>query len=468
MADLFGDSSSDDEDYVRGDEERRGRGGLFDDSSSSSDEEDGILTLNSVQRMKRDKYVTHFEAHGGNQDITDEDWVEIGNVFSNKEYLTTLSLHSGALNDRKTALLFQGLTGSSSLEDMGLHRIELSAVGVRSMVPFLQHTNSLRCLNLSNNGIQSEGFNALFRSLRNSPIEKLNCTGCGITSIEIRCIPKHLKVLYLDENNINADGCRGLAKLLRGGDATLETLHLQKNKIDDEGVEILVDVLQNNTSLTQLFLEKNHVMSKRGQIMLLKLVNNISSIEATLRSNQTLTELEVSETWEDEVEEYTIQRLINVATDINRLYKHKPERAGRGKVIKTQLNNESRAELAELQGVHQSIYSEIDPLVLPEVLSIIGRRHGQGGILIPWNLMAHKLDVEDMYVALKSSVAGVISIVNRKACIQEERDFYVALIAQFNAKVAQLNAELVAIEAAEGGAVDVGSECRNSKRRRQA
>mmetsp|Transcript_4535 Transcript_4535/g.7682 ORF Transcript_4535/g.7682 Transcript_4535/m.7682 type:complete len:430 (+) Transcript_4535:52-1341(+) len=422
MADLFGDSSSDDEDYVRGDEERRGRGGLFDDSSSSSDEEDGILTLNSVQRMKRDKYVTHFEAHGGNQDITDEDWVEIGNVFSNKEYLTTLSLHSGALNDRKTALLFRGLTGSSSLEDMGLHRNELSAVGVRSMVPFLQHTNSLRCLNLSNNGIQSEGFNALFRSLRNSPIEKLNCTGCGITSIEIRCIPKHLKVLYLDENNINADGCRGLAKLLRGGDATLETLHLQKNKIDDEGVEILADALQSNKSLTGLNLRENGGISNQGNIMLLKLVNDISSIEATLRSNHTLENL-LLDGDEQILMHIDNSTLINSDQDIL-------EAAGREKVIWTQLLSETRAQIAELLGVNHSLYSEIDPLHLPEVLSMVGLRIGQG----------------ELYLALKSSIAGVISTVNEKQCIRQQMAYYAA-------KLEELGTKLAAIEAAEENSV---------------
>ena len=58
--------------------------------------------------------------------------------------------------------------------------------------------------------------------------------------------------LDLDGNNINADGCRGLAKLLQGANATLTTLRLENNEIDDEGVAILVDALQNNTSLETL------------------------------------------------------------------------------------------------------------------------------------------------------------------------------------------------------------------------
>ena len=87
------------------------------------------------------------------------------------------------------------------------------------MVPFFQRAMSLMYLDIDRNNVRSEGFNMLLRALRESPIEGLRCCGCGIESIEIdrELIPKHLKRLSLDGNNINADGCRELAKLLRGG-----------------------------------------------------------------------------------------------------------------------------------------------------------------------------------------------------------------------------------------------------------
>lgn len=73
-------------------------------------------------------------------------------------------------------------------------------------------------------------------------------------------------------NIINADGCREVAKLLQNTDSVLN-LH---NKINDEGVGILVDALQKNTSLFGLHLKRNNGTSKQGQCMLLKLVNDIS------------------------------------------------------------------------------------------------------------------------------------------------------------------------------------------------
>jgi len=292
------------------------------------------------------------------------------------------------------------------------------------MVPFLQNANSLTRLDLYVNNIQSEGFNLIFRALRDSPIEHLDCCNCGIESIDIdgEHIPRNLKYLLLSENSINADGCRELAKLLQGGDATLDVLTLVKNRIDDEGVEILADALQSNKSLTGLNLRENGGISNQGNIMLLKLVNDISSIEATLRSNHTLENL-LLDGDEQILMHIDNSTLINSDQDIL-------EAAGREKVIWTQLLSETRAQIAELLGVNHSLYSEIDPLHLPEVLSMVGLRIGQG----------------ELYLALKSSIAGVISTVNEKQCIRQQMAYYAA-------KLEELGTKLAAIEAAEENSV---------------
>ena len=167
-------------------------------------------------------------------------------------------------------------------------------------------------------------------------------------------------------------------------------------------------------------------------------MNDISNIKATLRSNHTLLKIFCINTM---IDPDKIQGQIDNATCIN--VEYSPGEVGREKLIQLQLDSKIRARLAGLQGVSHSFYSEINPLHLPEVLSIVGRRHGR----------------KELYVALKSSIAGVISTVNRKACILKKRDYYLA-------KVELLNAELAAIEAAEVDAVHVGSKSRSSKRRR--
>jgi len=62
--------------------------------------------------------------------------------------------------------------------------------------------------------------------------------------------------------------------------------------------------------------------------------------------------------------------------------------------------------LADLQGVDHSMYTEIDPLHLPEVLALVGRSHGQG----------------ELYDgALKSSIIGLFSKVNMTQASNNER-----------------------------------------------
>ena len=239
--------------------------------------------------------------------------------------------------------------------------------------------------------------------------------------------------------------------MLRGGDATLGHLSLQNNLIDDEGVEILVDVLKNNTSLTSLSLEGNHKISKHGQLMLLKLVSDVSSIEATLQSNHTLSTIAVTSSATDTPISEAIHWVLDSTGCVN------VNRRGRAKVIETQLRSASRAELAEIQGVNHSVYSEINPLHLPEVLALVGRHSGQG----------------ELFVALRSSIAGVISTVNRKQCLKQQTVDYEAKIADYSDKIVlcrnkieAVNAEIAAIEAAEVHVLDTVSKSRSNKRRR--
>jgi len=186
--------------------------------------------------------------------------------------------------------------------------------------------------------------------------------------------------------------------------------------------------------------------------MLLKLVNDICSIKATLQSNHTLIYLHVTEF------DCEIQKHIDMATQINKSNESNPEAAGRDKVIASHLQSQNRAALCRLQEVDHSVYSGIDPLHIPEVLSLIGRRHGQG----------------DFYDALSSSIMTLFSTVNRKKCIQQEKDYHAkiianhaAIIAEHRGKVEELDAELGVIDAAEGGEGNDDMKHRSNKRLRK-
>ena len=177
--------------------------------------------------------------------------------------------------------------------------------------------------------------------------------------------------------------------------------------------------------------------------MLLKLVNDVSSIEATLQSNHTLKNVDVQSN-----NYYCFDRdhHISNATRINSSASN-PYRVGRAKVIETQLNSVIRAELGELQGVNHSVYSEINPLHLPEVLALVDRHHGQG----------------ELFVALRSSIAGVISTINRKQFLKEQWEYHNAIAAEHRAKMETIEAELKTIEAAEAPGVNSGTSLAAAK-----
>ncbi len=344
------------------------------------------------------------------QNMTDEDWEDLGIDISNNDFsLKNVNIVNGALNDHKMSCLFRGLTGSCSIGKMCLHNNELSVAAVRSMESFFQNASNLTHLELHDSNIQSEGFNELLRALYDRPVVMLQCIGCGIESIEIdnEHIPKYLESLVLIDNRINADGCRELAKLLpgAGGNATwFAGLYLAGNNIDDEGVAILADALSSNTSLETLDLKRNDGISKQGQIMLLKLVSDVSSIKAAMQSNHTLIDI-----WLDPPNaEGEMQTHIDAALAINKMIESMDidnlEEAGRMKVIQAQLHSVTRTRFANLQGVDHSLYSEINPLHLPEVIALVGKNHDQG----------------ELYMSLKSAIAGLLSTVNWEQCLQKQ------------------------------------------------
>jgi len=263
---------------------------------------------------------------------------------------------------------------------------------------------------------------------------------CNLTRKAVNSIPQRLRQLSLAKNQINADGCRELAKFLRGK-STLKELWLNANRIDDECISILVNALKHNTSLEQLGLSDNDGISKEGHGQLLRLVNDISSIKATLQSNHSLHRITISDT--------EIQRQIDEATSINEENEGNPNAAGKEKVLQTQLSSARRAALCHSQGIdidqcNPVFYSKINPLHLPEVLSLVGRTHG----------------FDEIHLALKSSIMMLFSTVDRITCLKQE-------ISHHENKLEVLRNELAA--AIEGSQVvnlpEVDGEVSNKRRR---
>ncbi|KAK1742614.1 hypothetical protein QTG54_007179, partial [Skeletonema marinoi] len=210
-------------------------------------------------------------------------------------------------------------------------------------------------------------------------------------------------------NTINSAGCLALAQLLQREDSTLQTLLLRDNFIDDEGASILATSLRKNKTLTCLDLRGNPI-SEIGHGTFFSLVNDMSSIRATLSSNHTLEDVKFGKFGHflDEsdimyLDDYYVDaclysckaRFMQDALNVNSSLAS-PEQAGRKKVINTQLNIIQRDWFFRLQGVrsNDSLFSDIDCHLLPEMLALIGEHHG----------------LSEMYAATLTSISTLTSL----------------------------------------------------------
>jgi len=297
--------------------------------------------------------------------------------------LKTIDLHNCNLTDEKMALLFKELVRSVSLKRLDIDRNLFGIDGVRCMIPQLQNCPHLSTLMMGGNrNINSECFEVLVNALDAKSVEELYLQKCNITDIsalDTYNLP-NLKELVLNRNNIGRDGCRILSNMLQKDRSALTELFLINTGIDDEGAEMIASSIKQNPTFKKLHLNSNTGITEKSCLAFLKLLLDVSSIENTYTSNHTLTECYLFGTLNSET-----QSVINNACKMNRMNNN----PGRAKVIKYQLNSQNRKKLCELQGVEYStnnIFADIEPVLLPEILALIGDRHGQSELytaLIP-------------------------------------------------------------------------------------
>ena len=129
-----------------------------------------------------------------------------------------------------------------------------------------------------------------------------------------------------------------------------------------------------------------------------------------------------------------------------------PHAAGKAKVVHTQLNSTVRIELVRAQGIEcSSVYSQVDALVLPEVLALVGEAHGQ----------------TELYHMLIAIVPELASIVNRKVIVQQKLAEKSAQMDAIRAEMDNLSKELASIELSEASYSLAGNEDKHPMHRRK-
>jgi len=310
-------------------------------------------------------------------------WELLGQYIANNTHLNAIKLGTCGINNNHMRLLFQGLIRSDSIVEIDMsnfnptihdaHFNQVGLVGIQCMIPFLKTSPQLINLNLyGNRCLNNEGFQLLINTLDGGPIEEFNLGLCSITDISALgsvSLPR-LRMVTLNDNKIGGEGIIMLSNILQKETSTLTRLHLGNVGIGDEDIKILADSLKYNTKLSFLDLTGNEI-TEIGYRTILNLLNDISSIENTYKSNHTLTDLFLNYRAYIINNETPImkkiKRHIDSAITMNRQYSDGDNaHTGRVKVIHTQLNSANKMELAAVQGIeysYDSMFSGVDALV---------------------------------------------------------------------------------------------------------
>ena len=395
--------------------------------------------LENINKIRHnDPTLTELYLESGNNYFDDMNWKLLGRYISRNTHLTCIDfteMYPGPENIRN---FFSDLPFGS-----------LASVPLKDI--------SIAYANLSTNI-----FDLMLKALSGGPIENISVYDSLIDSIEVLYEVKLpcLKHLDLSDNKILCTkgletcaatletlsmannpitGCVGLSKLFEKGTALLE-VSLCNTKVDDEGADMMASSLKHNNTV-YLFEMENNNMTEKGCVSFLKLICDISSIENTLNSNHKIDNIVIHK-WNSD-------SLVKAFLD-SAVRRDGRTRDGRSKVIEFQLNSVKREALHCLQGIdycYSSIFAEIDPLVLPDVLALVNREHGQ----------------TELYRMLANSASDLFSTVNRKVVLKQklaeknkeiankkiEMASLTSQMAALSAEVSEINVELESIEEEE-------------------
>jgi len=369
-----------------------------------------------------------------NDHLTNLAWKLLGGYIANNTHLNEVTIDGRDLDNNNMCTLFETLVRSSSLRILFLINNSFDVEGVRSLVPFLGNAPELITLSISGNtNINTECFEMVTRALHNRGMRRLVFEDCNITDVSalVTYNLPNLNNLSLNGNNISKSGCIALSNVLQKEGSTLKYLHLDSTGIGDEEAELVATALKHNTSLKEMHLSNNNGITERGYVAFLKLLNDVSSPESTYTSNHKLTRLRI--TGSSRAKHIAIANCISDALVKNKvtLPNYNP---GRAKVIGSHLNSQTLKKLCNLQGIefsYSNIFADIEPVLLPKILALIGNEHGQS----------------EFYTALIHTAPDLLSYIDRKGLIRDvmakNTARAAALATEYEQKVAALKTEFL-------------------------
>jgi len=238
----------------------------------------------------------------GSSDITSAGWRALSTVLQHNCNLTELELCHTGINNETANILGRAIRNSSlkkldlaynkSINIVGcqelleqLSQISLVHLGLREnrinneSLSVLANISTLNSLDLSGiTSITPTGWQSLFNSLQtsNTKLKKLSISGNEIGNRGSEALSNLLRstgtLKELDMSgmapsagpNVTSQGWRTLFSSLQDSNLDISTLYLDSNRIDNEGMQLLVGILSGMSSLKCLELGYNRQVTPTG------------------------------------------------------------------------------------------------------------------------------------------------------------------------------------------------------------
>ena len=233
----------------------------------------------------------------GNTQITSSGWRALSTVLQHPDCkLTNLDLGWTDIDDEGSNILGSALS-VSSMKALDLSNAKISSLGWRTLLNELSQTSieklhlfhncvsdaslaslanisTLKVLDISiNKSITPEGWLSFFNTLqtRGTKLQKLDICGNAIGDISVTALGSlfsnmsTLKTLDMGSAAlVTSQGWVSFFTTLQESNLDLVELNLNSNSIDDEGMELLVQIVSRMRSLTHLYLGANRLVSPTG------------------------------------------------------------------------------------------------------------------------------------------------------------------------------------------------------------
>ena len=223
--------------------------------------------------------------------------------------LKILGLDNNTVGAKGATTLARMLPSFELLEELYLLDASLDEVDVEKVLKALKSCKKLKLLNLGNNTVAAKGATTLAKMLPSFELlEVLYLSNAGLNEVDVEKVLKalkscKLKILYLNNNTVGAEGATALAKMLPSLEL-LEVLYLSDAGLNEVDVEKVLKALKSCKKLKILDLNNNTIGAKGATALVemlpsflcLKLLNlrNVSldeEVKTKLRATRTVSKI---------------------------------------------------------------------------------------------------------------------------------------------------------------------------------